>query len=356
MKKLDKYISKRFWLFFFVAVLAFVLIFLIVDIVENLDHYIDHKANWKDVVMYYIYYLPFIFVLVFPMGALISANFLGGSLVKHLEIIAIRGAGISAKRIIATILFWGFLLSIASFIIGEFLIPMTNQVREKIKRERIDKRRDYVDILHDVFYTGSDGAIFYFRTFNPRTGGGNDIVIFRFKPDGSFERTDAKTITYNNGKWILHDVYIRKFTSKTEMAERHNSLELIIPETPRDFARKIPRPDEMGFIQLAKYVRKLESSGVPARREKTDLWMKIAYPLVNLIVLLIGFTISIRGGVGSYIVGFGQSFFIAFLYLASLRAGQALGYNGTLHPVLAAFIGDIIFGVLGLAIFIGMRE
>jgi len=46
-------------------------------------------------------------------------------------------------------------------------------------------------------------------------------------------------------------------------------------------------------------------------------------------------------------LGFGLSVGISFIYYAFMRTGQALGHNGALPPYLAAWLGDLVFGVIG---------
>ena len=51
-------------------------------------------------------------------------------------------------------------------------------------------------------------------------------------------------------------------------------------------------------------------------------------------------------------MGFGLSVAISFLYYAFMRTGQALGHNGALPPYLAAWLGDLVFGGLGLSLMV----
>ena len=39
---------------------------------------------------------------------------------------------------------------------------------------------------------------------------------------------------------------------------------------------------------------------------------------------------------------------ISFIYYAFMRSGQALGHNGALPPYIAAWLGDMVFGAVGL--------
>jgi len=348
MKILDRYISAKFWRFFLIGVAAFILVFIIVDLVEHIDDYVDKKARVGDVVFYYVLYLPYIVALVSPVGTLIATAFLGGYLVKHHELVALRSSGISTLRVAATLLLWGALISVGTFAMGETLLPYSNRLREKIRDEKIYRRSKRASrLLKDLFYIGENGDIYYFRTFDVRTGVARDVVITRRRGDKIVQRTDARRMFYKNGVWTLTEVIVRKFATDSEELEHYPTLKLNIPEKPADFARKIPSSDEMGFFTLRKYIKKIRRSGIVPYRELTDMWMKIAYALVNLIVIMLGVPMSFKQRKASYVYGFGQSFFLAFLYLAALRAGQAFGYNGTLPPCLAAFLGDIIFGTLG---------
>ena len=78
-----------------------------------------------------------------------------------------------------------------------------------------------------------------------------------------------------------------------------------------------------------------------------DLHMKLAFPLINLIVILIGAPMATRLRSTSTALGFGLSVAIAFAYYAFMQSGKALGHNGALPPYLAAWLGDIVFGAVG---------
>ncbi len=349
MKLIDKYISAKFWRFFFAACIAFIMIFVIVDLVENLDKYIDKGAKAGDVALYYIYFIPYIVILVIPIGTLLATAFLGGYLVKNRELVALRASGISTLRAASTLILWGLAIGCASFAAGEFIMPTANSLREDLYRTKIIQRKRRSKIQNnDLFYIAEDGAIYYFRSLNIKSNLGRDVVIQRFVNGELIERIDARRIKWTGFGWRLTDAIKRRFTPEGEVVQQFAELEIKIPESPDDFARKIPRPDEMGFLELRKFIARIRRSGIEPKREMTDLWMKFAFPLVSLIVVILGIPLAFKQRKGSYIYGFGQSFFVAFLYLGALRAGQAFGYNGTLPPMLAAFSGDIIFGSAGI--------
>ena len=350
MSILDKYIAEKFIKYFIISVAAFVLIFLIVDIVENIDKYIDKHAKVGDVALYYIYYIPYIIVLVFPIAALLASTFLGTRLSKNLEIVAFKSLGIPTIRVARAIFVLGIIISAIAFLAAEFVIPSTNRLKAELADKKLYKKFPRRLIFNNLFYIGDDGSIYYFRSFDSYRGVGVDVTIIKFAGGKISERYDIKRLSWIGGSWLVNRGILRKFTKFGEELKELKNYYMYIPERPEDFARKIPKPEELSITKLWKLVNKLSKTGIQPKREATDLWMKIAYPLVNFIVLLWGFPLSARLRKANYFLGFGQSFFIAFIYLAAIRAGQALGYNGDLPPYIAAFIGDAIFGAIGAVI------
>ncbi len=345
MNIIDKYVSKKFWLFFSYASAAFLCVFVIVDLVENLDRYLDKGARAVDVAYYYVFYLPYIYILTIPVATLLATVFLGGYLVKNHELVALRSAGIPTKRVGTTLLFWSILISIATFGIGEFLMPPSNMKRQEIKQTRINRKttNNTDRTITNLFYIGEDGGFYFFQTFSLNMRAGQNITI-QYMDNGKItRRIDAQTMKWTGEKWRLLNVYDRTFGNDTEKMEFFPETLITIDERPENFARKMPRPDEMGVMELQKYIAKLRRTGMSPKRETTDLWMKFAFPLANIIVVMLGVSLAFKQRKGGYMLGFGQSFFVAFFYLTTIRAGQAFGYNGALSPIIAAFAGDVLF-------------
>jgi lipopolysaccharide export system permease protein len=120
-----------------------------------------------------------------------------------------------------------------------------------------------------------------------------------------------------------------------------------IRELPADFAKESRNPGEMNFFELWSYVQKLRASGARVANYLVDLQVKLSFPLVNLIVVLIGAPVATRLRMQSAALGFGLSIVISFCYYALLRTGQALGHAGALNPYLAGWLGDLVFGAVG---------
>ena len=125
-------------------------------------------------------------------------------------------------------------------------------------------------------------------------------------------------------------------------------LRLDLKITPQTLTKRQKKPDEMGYFELADYVKVKKRSGQIVAKEATDLNLKIAFPLVNFIIVLFGAPIAANPKRSGLAIGFAISLFIAFVYYTLIRMGQSFGYSEKLPPLLAAWIANIIFAIIGL--------
>jgi lipopolysaccharide export system permease protein len=177
----------------------------------------------------------------------------------------------------------------------------------------------------------------------------HEVSLQEFRSGELVRRVDAAEASWDGTQWVFSSGFERTFADGTEKAEPFERLSLPgLAERPNDFAKETRKPEEMNYLELRGYVEKLRASGGRVANYLVDLHVKLAFPLINLIVVMIGAPIATRMRMQSAALGFGLSVAISFFYYAFLRAGQALGHNGALPPYLAAWLGDIVFGAVGV--------
>jgi lipopolysaccharide export system permease protein len=126
-----------------------------------------------------------------------------------------------------------------------------------------------------------------------------------------------------------------------------------LADSPRELLVESKEPEEMGYEDLVRYIDDRERLGADTRQEMVDLHMKIAYPFANFVILIFG--IALVGSAShasrqSGTVGFGLALFLTIIFWGFLRVGQGIGYGGGLPPVVAAWLANGIFGLVGLAL------
>jgi lipopolysaccharide export system permease protein len=346
---LDRYLLREFTAYLVLGLLGFVTIFIVVDVFEKIDVFLDHRAAASLILRFYLYRSPEVIVQVLPV-ALLLATFLSlGQLNKFGELTAMRAAGLSLIRILLPVLGVALLAAAGALALGEGVVPAANRERDRIYNQQIQQIRPRpVAERADVTYLGAGGRIFYMRLYLVDERRMHEVSLQEFADGVLRRRVDAAEASWDGDRWVFTSGFLRTFESGRETVQPFRRMALAgIRERPEDFAKESRRPDEMSYPELRAYVEKLRASGGRVSNYLVDLHLKLAFPLVNVIVVMIGAPVATRLRLQSAALGFGLAVTISFFYYGFMRTGQALGHNGALPPYLAAWLGDLVFGTVG---------
>ncbi|MEK6646286.1 MAG: LptF/LptG family permease [Candidatus Firestonebacteria bacterium] len=389
MKVITRYIAKEFHKLLIFAIASFTIIILSTDIFESLRMLIEHKVNYLIALEYFLYKTPYIIIQVMPVSVLLSTIFLLSILSKHNELTAMKVGGMNTYQIVAPILVSAFIISIVAILLGETVIPFSNTKAKEIKQVEILKSQTYfIGTRDNLAYINSSNWFFYIKRFDGEAGRMNNVSIYTFnKNNDLIERIDAKEAIYNENNWIFKEVYVRNFTyvtqndpkghpesaladegSKNEITVTTTANELSenvtylkettfpIYEKPEDFCTISKKPEELTMIQLLERIKKLKGSGKTFKEELANLFLKTSFPFANFILVLLGIPLALwTGSRGGLILSFALSIAIGFAYWGSIAIGLALG-KSTMNPLLSTWMGNIVFGALGLILLFFVRK
>jgi lipopolysaccharide export LptBFGC system permease protein LptF len=119
-------------------------------------------------------------------------------------------------------------------------------------------------------------------------------------------------------------------------------------EPPPYFRREDKPSDTMGFAELRTYISSLAARGFDVAKLRVQLHRKLAFPMVGLVMTLLAVPFSFIVARRGALYGIGVSIVIAIVYWAVLGIFEALGNNALLHPALAAWAPNLVFGAAGL--------
>ena len=354
MRRLDRYVLQDFLLYCLMGILLFVGIYLIVDVFEKIDRFVDNQAAAATVVRYYLWSLPTILIQVCPLALLLGSILSLGQLRRFNELTAMQGAGVSPVRIALPLLLSALLISAAAYGVGELLVPGAYRAQQRIMKVEIrgQEPEEFAGRLN-IRYLGQGSNFYMVEHFDGATGSLRNVSIQSLSGKAILRRIDAAAGRWQEGVWTFRDGYLRTFRDSVETAVRFDRFATSsLPEVPSDFTQPKEDPFRMNMADLRRYAERVRESGGRDTKLRTDYHLRASFPLANLIMVLIGASLSlriVRGG--NVAVGIGATIFIGFAYYAFLRAGQALGYNGTVPPLIAAWIGNLLFGALGSIFF-----
>lgn len=350
MRILDRYVLREFVTYLALGLTGILTIFTVVDVFEKIDVFLDHHAPLGLVARFYLFRMPEWLVQLLPIALLLATFLALGQLNKFGELTAMRTGGLSLVRVLAPVLGVAVGAVLFTVVLNEWVTPAANRQRDRTFEEQIQGlHHEAVTERADVTYLGAGGRIYVMRLYLVRERRMHEVSLQEFSHGELTRRIDAAEATWDGHRWVFASGVMRTFENGQEQARIFDRMGVNgLEETPDDFAKEALRPDEMNFLQLREYVDKLRASGARVANYLVDLHLKLAFPLINLIVVLIGAPIATRLRMQSAALGFGLSIVISFLFYAVIRTGQAAGHSGAVSPYLAAWAGDALFGSVGL--------
>ena len=358
MTILDRYVAKEFTRYLAIIIATFVSLYLIIDFFEKIRTFLSNHATVYQVASFFFFSAPMIIWQILPASVLFASLITFGSLSKTNEIMAMKACGLSIYRTMVPVITIAALICFIAFLVSEFVIPYTNEKANKIMYMEIEKREmPGAFKQNQIWYRGRKG-IYNFKIFDPQSNSLQGITIYYLDAKLNLrKRVDAERGVWENGSWTFYNLITTTFPpGKFPELSTTASKVADLPEEPENFQAAQKDPANMGYLELRRYIKEIQSEGYDAARYLVDLHGKLAFPLVNIIMAIIGIAFSVQlerrsgktqGLAAGIIIGF--SYWIVFSFTVSL------GRAGGLPPLLAAWAADMLFGLAASFLLLRMR-
>lgn len=132
---LIKYLFKDLFLYFLVSFFFFFMIFFVNQILLTVEDLLAKSAPFKDVMRIMVYSLPFIIAQSAPFATLVGFLMSLGGMMSSNEILIFRAAGISFFKILVPVAILGLAISIGSFFVNDYLLPLGTIKYNNLMRE-----------------------------------------------------------------------------------------------------------------------------------------------------------------------------------------------------------------------------
>lgn len=350
MKILDTYLLRKFLGVLFFSLFAFICIFVIVDGVEKLDVYISQKTPKLIIAQLYLYYMPYIITLTLPIALLLASLFSIGNMAKQNELIAMISSGRSLYRILAPVFMIAFLISLGALWFGETVVPRASAARAHLVDEYLEKQRQaWRKRVNNVYARDDQDRRISMRWFDTVQNTGHRVNIRKFKGLETEIHIYAARMSWEDSTWVLYDGVERSFMEGMEIVNTFSRLELLDENLkPDEFAKVLKKPEEMSYGELKTFIAEVERNGGDPNHWLVDLYLKIAIPFANFIIVLFGAPLSSPKRRSGTATGFGISLAIAFFYFGIVKTAQSMGQNGLLPPLFAAWSANVLFFLGGI--------
>ncbi|MBU8934370.1 MAG: LptF/LptG family permease [candidate division Zixibacteria bacterium] len=351
MKKIDLYLLKSFFASLLVVTIVFGLTIIIINIIEELRDFVDHDVPLLTIVEYYSYWGGWVLKSFLPMFILIATLFSVSIIARRNEMLAMKSSGLSLYRIAAPYAVAALLLSGAHFYYNEYIYPPANMRRLEIKEYVIEKRSRASDAqVSNVYRQVRPGYFYTMSRFNADRREGRDLSVYITENNRLARIITAPTVMYRENRWIARNGTERIFSET--IGETYQEFDILylqdIQDKPKDLAKRIGKPEDMGIEELKQYIDLMKRVGGPYAREAVDLGIKYSYPLSSFIVVLMCIPFASNPRRGGIAVSVSVGALISLAYFIMFRILQSVGYNEKIPRELA------IWGVNGFFLLIGI--
>jgi lipopolysaccharide export system permease protein len=189
-------------------------------------------------------------------------------------------------------------------------------------------------------------------------------------PNGSSQELHADRAIRTNGVWTFYNVAeFSKAATNAPVVPSLQTNELAMPdfdETPRQIQSEIKislsesiRNARRADIPLADILAYLHLHPNPSPEQSARLFTKfqgrLALPWTCLVVVLVAIPFGAAPGRRNLFVGVAGSIFICFAYFVIQQVSIQMGSHGVMPAWLAAWLPNMIFGAMGLALMVRVR-
>ena len=355
----DFYLMRTFLIYLFPTLLICLGLFYLFTFFELIDDLVANDQSYSLLAEYFLYLLPHALMLLIPISMLIATLTTFGLLEKTAQLIAFKASGISLYRLVVPVVMVALLVSTATFLLQEYVLPYANQRQDNL-RNLIQGRpiqTFYQPGRNWIF--GEDNRLYNYNYFDPDRNLFAEISIYEIDISGS--KLNRHIYAYRSSwdrerqAWSLRQGWIRDLTDEQGGFTPFEETWLDLPEKPDYFVREVKESSKMTYMELSQYLNDLQEAGLEVDHLRTDLHTKIALPFVSLIMTILGVPFALSIGRKGALHGIAVGVSLGIFYWGAFGVFGVLGTNGLLAPLLAAWGPNLVFGSSSLILLLSAR-
>jgi LPS export ABC transporter permease LptG/LPS export ABC transporter permease LptF len=344
---LDRYVATGYTRIVALSGLSMAGIFYISTFLDLADEILKGQATWGMLGRYFWYATPQYVYYVLPLSVLLATLVTIGLLTKNSELVVMKACGLSLYRVALPMVAGALVAGAVLFGLEETMLGPSNRRAEAIRHVIRGGNPQTFDVLNRRWIAGTSGEIYHYNFFDSRARQLNGLTIYEFaRPDALARRTYVERASYANGDtWRVEEGWIREFGENgetrafTPITQNESDIEPVAY-----FATQQPDERFMSYSQLRDYVVRLQTSGFDVSQQQVALERKISFPFVTIVMTLIAIPFAVTTGRRGAMYGIGIGIVLALAYWTAISVFAALGSGGLVHPTLAAWAPNLLFG------------
>jgi len=366
MRKINRYIASSVTGAVSMVLLVIMALLLIAAVVDEVGS-LRGDYNMSEMLIYVMLTMPRRLYEIIPFACLIGCLIGLGILANSSELVVMRAAGVSVKRITWMVMKPLFWFVLAGVLLGEFVTPYTDQVAESRRAIALQKVSD--EARRGSMWNREGNEFMHFNAVLPN-GVLYGVTRYKFDEERNLTETSfSRQAIYQGGYWQEEDIVVTRFeqpdTRADARAESNETASLTIDDreigtsSEKIFTRRwetplspgllnivVADPQALSIRSLLYYIEYLKEQNLVSSDYGLAFWQKLLQPLAtaSLIVIAISF---IFGPLRE--VTMGQRIFTGVVFGVVFRLSQdLLGPSSVVFgfPPIIAVLAPIVFCLL----------
>lgn len=344
----DRYVLSELLKPFFAGVVAFMIIMISNTLYIFAELIVKSNAGIDVVLKMILYSLPAIIVVTLPVAYMFATLLALGRLGRDSEIIALRACGVSLSRIIFPVILLSLVISGAGFYIQEKAVPWANQQTLEVLKDMM--RRDPLKAVKPKVFLSSEDRDFFVNDVDREKSELKEIYVIDQTGSAFPQIIAAETATREQNTWKLNNGILRKLEENgfIDHEIRFRGMEIQMEIKPDLVFNNQLDVRSLASGDAQKLIEDKKARGENTNKDELDYHTKFSLPLATFFTILLAAPIGIMfSKMGNYF-GVAISIALVFVWYVTYSIFTSLGSAGTVAPLLAAWVQNIVFGGLGL--------
>lgn len=366
-KVLTKYIAKELFLYFLVCFAFFFVVFFVNQILLLAETILRKRVPVGSVLKLILYALPAIIAQSAPFATLVGFLMCLGRMVTDNEILILRASGQKYLVLLKPILIMGILISIFSFIMNDYFLPLGTLKYNRMFRQIIVSN-PAVEIESNSIKRMNDSTLVIGNVNKEHV---NDIVFFDSQSNGEQRIIISKDtdIIKSTSRGILMQLKMQNSLVLMMNKNRKNNwdtlesdeLQLNVFEDSIITSDGSVSPREMTSWDLGKRIRRLTNQPNFSKRQmnsyKLEYNKKFSIPFGSIFFAILAFPLAlIFGRKDGQTLGLIFGIIISVLYWAANILGQMFGLRSGWNGFWVMWGPNFFIGLLGIILYLRLKR
>lgn len=345
MNKITRYVSRTVFTAIALTLLVFLALDFIFGLISQLDSVTENYTAFE-AFKYMLFTMPRRLYDYIPYSCLIGCLAGLGLLASSSELVIIRSAGVSVKRIAWMALRPALAFIMVALLVGEFVAPYTEQMADN---RRTFLRYNGVQKAPQNMWNREGNEFMYVNAVLPN-GVIYGLTRYQFNDQHQLQSASfTRQATYQDGFWQEEDISITRLGSDAITNELIPSRKWETNLTPNLFNILVLAPEDISLRNLHYYVEYLEKQNLTSGGYSLAFWQKSLQPFATAALVLIAISF-IFGPLRSVTMGqrifTGVVFGIVFVLAQKLLGPSSLVFG--FPPLIAVLIPIVACVLLGI--------